>query len=1274
MRRAARTLSFAAITALAAPVLAQQVLGNLSGDVTDPSGAVIGGATVTVLSLGTGLTRSTVTNGSGEYQFNDLPGGTYSVTVAEPGFAEQKFPSILIQGDRTATLPVRLATGNVNESTTVNANASLNNSDTTNGLVLSHSQIEDVPLATGSFTQLIPLSPGVSAQFVNSTGTNEGLGNQSIYADGQRATDNTFLVDGVDVSNLFNGNSSSQVASGRAVPNTGESFPAGGSIQTSTSVYDAIGNAIPSPSPEQINEIRINTSMYDAQQGAKSGAHVDVGTLSGSNKVHGQGYVYRGTNALNAAPFFYKQQSAAYGGTIPIDEVNPYLHRVVAGGTLGGPLLRDKVFLFLGYNGVRVTDLYNGRSPLGIPAGLTDDRSSTGIANAVSTSTGAPFTGAINPAAAAILNFKLPNGQYLIPSAPSNAAAILASGQPDVNLISAPTFNADQVTSSLDANLTSKDVVSLKYFYQHDPASNPYTDSSTDGFRQALDSGSQLAAIVNSWTPSSKLSWQQTFGFNRQKAYTNNVQPLTPQQVGINLFGYTAFPGLSIPIPITQNTSQGPQLVETSTLRIGPTGSFYRDGLFQNSFQPRSTVTQTLGRHSLSYGGNFNYTQLNILNHRQNTGTINFKSFQDFVEGNIIPSSAFLQGASNRYYRTKDVGAYVQDKWQVRPNLSLTLGLRYDYDGPFSEKFGNFFNFDPSLYSYNSVSNTITNDGFIIAGNNKSYGTRGVSSSTLKNLQEGFAPRVGFAWTPAANRNKVIFRGGFGLYYNRGEYFSYLSPGAGSGISGPFGVTQEPPFVINAAPPPGADLSNPFGATLPTPPTGNPSTFTSYLPNRTQLLAGMQAFPFGSYAIGNKLPYTENWSFDMQLQPVNDLTLQIGYVGNRGRHGVIPVPFNQAGIATPANPINGETYSYGYQTVDTNGNPLVTEPANTYDGGNTDLRVPYIGYGINSVLYEAAGNSAYDALQLQAIKRISHGLQVTASYTFSHSLDEQSGVGLFYNGSNPSDLRSGYGSSDFDTTNVTSFSFTYTLPNLVHGDGILAKAVNGFGLQNITLLSSGQPYSVEDYSGAVASQYYSYQDGITNPIIPLAPGVSAKQALTGHSGAFYASNNQGALNPGAFQIPFVSPGQNGVPACGPSTGGAQVCDVFETTFAGNGQRNIFRQSFQKRADLSVVKNVPITERVNGRYTLDFFNVTNTPSFDLPNNSIGTGTNTGQQVTYNPALVPTNGQANVTVANQQTAYGGLANNGINVSPALNLGAVQQTIGSSRIVQMSFHLQF
>ena len=1256
MRHPIRIFNAVTVVLIAAPLYAQQVLGTISGAVTDPSGAVVSGARIVVTNLSTGLTRETQTAGSGEYTFQDLPSGNYQVSVTLAGFDEQTYPSLLVQGNRTASLPVQLKPGNVNTQVTVQSTPLLNQTDTTNGFIMDHATIEQTPLATGSFTQLAVLAPGVSADLINGTGTNEGLGNQAIWANGQRATDNTFLVDGVDVSNLFNGNSSSQVASGRATPNTGESFLSGGTIQTNTSVYDAIGNAIPTPSPEQIDEVRVDTSMYDAQQGAKSGAHIDVGTLSGSNKFHGQAYVYRGTNLLNAAPFFYKQQSAAYGGTIPLNQVNPYLHRVTAGGTLGGPLLKDKLFGFLAYNGVRITDQLNGTSSLYLPSGLTDDRSQAGILQAVA-STGERSSGNVDPAALAILNYKLPNGQYLIPTPSANAAANLTSDQPDQILFATPSFKADQATASLDANLRSTDVLSLKYFYQHDPALNPYTSSSVNGFTQQLDAGGQLAAIVNSWTPTSKFSWQQTFGFAREKAYTSNSQPLTPQDVGINLFGFTTFPGISI-----KESANG----NLGTLNIGPTGSFFRDGLFQNSFQPRTTVTQTLGRHTLSYGANYAYTQLNILNHRQNTATLNFTNFSNFVNGALNNSkSTFLQGASNRYYRANDVGGFVQDKWQLLPNLSVTAGIRYDYDGPLTEKYGNFFNFDPSLYNYDQGTDTITNDGFIVAGNNKNYATPGVSSSTLRNRQDGIAPRVGFAWTPGANHGSVVFRGGIGMYFNRGEYFTYLSPGAGSGVSGPFGVTQEPPFVVTATSPQGATLSNPFGPTLPAAPTGNPSLFTSYLPNQAGLLNGDQTFPFGSYDINNKLPYTENWSFDFQWQPVNSIAIDIGYVGTRGRHGVIPIPFNQPGIATATNPIHGQTASYGYQATDASGHALTTEPANTYDGGNTDLRVPYIGYSINSVLYEAAGNSAYDALQTQVTKRLTHGLQFGASYTWSHSLDEQSGLGLFYNGSNPLNLRSGYGSSDYDRTNVVNFNYVYSLPSLVPGDSWLAKTVNGFTLEGVTILQSGQPYSVEDYSGAIASQYYSYNDGITNPIIPLAPGYTAKQALTGHSGAFYASNGQAALNTNAFAIPFVSPGQNGVPACGLSTAGAPVCDVFETTFGPNGQRNIFRQAFQKRADITLAKTFAVYEGLSARYTFDVFNVTNTPSFDVPNNSITTGYNTNNQLVYNPALS--------TLANQQTVYN-IANNGVNVSGTSNLGAVQQTIGSSRIIQMSLRLQF
>jgi hypothetical protein len=669
----------------------------------------------------------------------------------------------------------------------------------------------------------------------------------------------------------------------------------------------------------------------------------------------------------------------------------------------------------------------------------------------------------------------------------------------------------------------------------------------------------------------------------------------------------------------------------------------------------------------LSYGARFAYTQLNVVNRRQNTGLITFDSFEALAEGTVdTRRSNFLQGASSRYYRSNDVGAFVQDKYQATPHLSLTAGIRYDFNGPLTEKYGNFFNFDPSLYSYDATTDTITNDGFVVAGNNKLYHTAGVSDSTLRERQWGISPRIGAAWMPGWNNNKVVFRTGFGMYYNRGEYFTYLSPGAGSGISGPFGVTQEPPFVVPFPSPQGATLSNPFGTNLPAPPTGNPQDFLSYLPNKAGLIDGDSTYPFGSYDINNKLPYTMNFTLDMQWQPRSDLSIDIGYVGNRGRHGVIPIPFNQPQIATTAHPVNGEIYSYGSQTTDTNGNPLTTEPYSTYDGGNTDLRVPYIGYSVNSVTYKANGVSSYDALQVHVDKRMQHGLQLGFSYTYSHSLDEQSGLGLFYNGSNPLDQRSGYGSSDFDLTHNVTFSYLYLAPNFIKGHNWLAKVTNGWGLEGITVLQSGQPYSVEDYSGTVASQYYSTNDGITNPIIPLAPGVLPRQALTGHVGAFKdgSGNAVSALDASKFIVPFVNPGENGVPACGVSTAGAPVCDVYETTFAGNGQRNIFREDSQKRADISLVKNLAVTERFTLKYTFDVFNVTNTPSFDIPNNSISANSNFNNAPSYDPTLS--------TVANRQTVYS--MNNNNTIQNGLGLGVVQQTIGSPRLISMSLHLLF
>ena len=282
----------AAILQLSLCALAQQTLGGITGTVSDKSGSVLPDTTVTIVGDQTKLTRTQKTNGNGAYDFVNLPIGTYTVTVSHDGFQTERLASILVQADRTATLNVSLKVGQVGTTIDVEAAPIMNAVDTTNGYVLEEQQIQAVPLPTGSFTGLAILSPGVNAELGGGTGVNSGLGNQPIWANGQRDTSNTFLLNGVDASNLFNGKSTSQVASARIVNNTGVANAASTSaapIQSTASVYLAIGQALPTPAPETVQELRVNTSMYDAQQGSTSGAHIDMSTASGTNAIHGQG-------------------------------------------------------------------------------------------------------------------------------------------------------------------------------------------------------------------------------------------------------------------------------------------------------------------------------------------------------------------------------------------------------------------------------------------------------------------------------------------------------------------------------------------------------------------------------------------------------------------------------------------------------------------------------------------------------------------------------------------------------------------------------------------------------------------------------------------------------------------------------------------------------------------------------------------------------------------------------------------------------------------------
>jgi hypothetical protein len=517
--------------------LAQQTLGGITGSVADKTGGVLPDTVVTIVGDQTKLTRTQKTNANGIYDFVNLPIGSYTLTFSHEGFETQKIPSITLQADRTATVNAVLPVGQVGTVVEVHAEPLMNAVDTTNGYVMDDQQIQAVPLPTGSFTGLAILSPGVNAELPGGTGVNSGLGNQPIWANGQRDTSNSFLLNGVDASNLFNGKSTSQVASARIVNNTGVANPnstTAAPVQSTASVYLAIGQALPTPAPETIQEVRVNTSMYDAQQGATSGAHIDMSTMSGTNAIHGQTYWHRGTNWLNAAPFFDKEDP-----NIPSYDKNPEMHRETLGGLVGGPIIKDKLFGFISYQHIHDSDQDIGLSRLIVPPGLTDtNRTAQGlvdIANAnvnfPNNSNGlAPITASqVSPTALALFQYKLPNGQFLIPSWDGQTADATF---PE-NAISPGTayFKSDQAIANLDWNKSSKDTVSAKYYYQHDPTVAPYAYSSVPGFPQNLDAGSQVASLTNTQTLRSNLSITEVLGILREKVYSTIGQPFTPPVV-----------------------------------------------------------------------------------------------------------------------------------------------------------------------------------------------------------------------------------------------------------------------------------------------------------------------------------------------------------------------------------------------------------------------------------------------------------------------------------------------------------------------------------------------------------------------------------------------------------------------------------------------------------------------------------------------------------------------------------------------------------------------
>ena len=518
--------------------------------------------------------------------------------------------------------------------------------------------------------------------------------------------------------------------------------------------------------------------------------------------------------------------------------------------------------------------------------------------------------------------------------------------------------------ADLDYNASTKDTLALKYYYQHDPTLSPYSYSSVPGFTEHLDSGAQVASITNTLSVKSNLSTTQTLGILREKNWGDNEQPFGPgfhsrrrsrhrvhQHVRVELLSRR------LDLQRSGRLSARPASLQ-AILNIGPNaeGQSPTPACSRTALRPRRMRSGSLGKHTVSFGASYTYTQLNTIDKRTGTGTIATDDFSQLVQGFVTPGSSatgfyvtsFLQGNASRYYRANQLGTYLQDKFQITPTLSLTAGVRYDWDGGLTEKYGRIFNFDSNAVQLQRRgSDTITESRLDHRrqqrqrhqGREQHHAHRPPVGHCVRALalhgsrdvpQQGGGPHrrrhvlrprrtVQLLLARLRHRHRhrrPVRRQPAASFRQRLELPDSRSPVRSTFHLRRNGLHADLRRHRRLRGQPGESLRH--QSAVPAPNNPKASDLSNYLPNCWRAIVnGGQPISLGVYDRANKLPYTMNYTLDIQWQPRNDLAIELGYVGNVGRHQVIPVPFNQPSIASPSSPrLAGspyqQNYSYGY--------------------------------------------------------------------------------------------------------------------------------------------------------------------------------------------------------------------------------------------------------------------------------------------------------------------------------------------------------------------------
>ncbi|MGH9682907.1 MAG: carboxypeptidase regulatory-like domain-containing protein [Candidatus Acidiferrales bacterium] len=965
-------LSFGARQALAQTAST----GAFNGTVTDPSGNVVPDVSVTATNVSTGEARTAVTQGNGSYLIPFLPPGAYRVEASHKDFKSAAFQNVQVHVTESATLDIRLEIGSVSETVTVQGTATqLQTTSSALGNVTDQRMVNDLPLVTRNYLQILGLSPGIDSNITDAATIGRGNSGIEYSSSGNIENDNNYQMNGSQVNDLF-----------------GSGTTTGG---------------IPVPNPDSIQEFKVQTGQYDASYGRNAGANVDVVTKSGTNEFHGDAWEYFRNTDLNANNYFLKKAGLPRG----VLDQNQF------GGTIGGPVKKDKLFFFGSYQGTREKNGLSDSCATGgnLPVGLTNNASSR-TAAALAAEFGIPSAALISPTALAVLNAQLSGGGFVVPAPQTGGTAAFSSPCP---------YKDNQYLADVDYVQNEKSHFSAKFFLLDSTQTNTFagnniglTTVTVPGFPQTLKNGFRDFSLAHTYTFSDHLLNQAVLGFHRTVGILGQIYPNvsfanTPACAG-SVAGVTTLASFCVPAPPADNVV--PQILVQGAFNVGGNGQGLNN--YQNFYDFNDSVTYVRGKHSLHFGGGIDRSQINLANFHF-LAALAYLSFNGFLTGNPF-ISVDLPGEFPRKWRVWDGNLYVQDDYKVLSRLTLNLGFRYERQGQLGEYFGRASTFDTTAADPNPPL-TGTLQGYVVASNFPGAlppGVRRAGTNTALNNdgQNGWEPRVGFAWQlPGTDR--IVLRGGYGIYYTR----TVAQPFLQLLTAPPFGILREiPGSTVNAAFPP-------FPA-IPSFPAYSPATALSPLIFSTHF----------------QPPIVQQYSMDLQTNLSANTLLDIGYHGARGSKLVQERAFDQALSASPADPIRGQT-------------------SNTF--ANVPLRAPIEGFSpAFATQIESAGASWYNALEASLNHRFNHGLQFLASYTWASALETSPGYvgGLLAGGllAGNQTADSNYGFDGFIHPQRFVVSYVYDLPAPKDHFSVTGRLLSGWSIAGVTTVQSGNRMTI----------------------------------------------------------------------------------------------------------------------------------------------------------------------------------------------------------------------